>query len=212
MKKNSLIIVIGIFLLIQPLRAQTWEEPKRLTWTSGNSRCSVIAVDSYNHIHVVWQEETAGHFDIYYMKSTDGAVNWTAEKRITWTPGDSEKPDIAIDSNNHIHVVFKGIVSHYEDIFYKKSTNGGTSWTGNRVTWLYMSDWCRLEPAIAADSNNHLHVVFCIYCPGTAGYHDVYYKKSTDGGTHWIKFLRLANTVGYTRHPDMPLIQTTISM
>ena len=177
----------------------TWTKAKRLTWNSGSSEYPAIAVDTNNHIYVVWQDDTTGGHNTYYKKSTNGGVNWTG-KRITWSG--AIYPDIAIDSNDHIHVVYMT----YPGIHYKKSTNGGANWTGKRITWMTDGSYCSLfDPAIAVDSNNHLHVVFSIYCGGTAGYRAIYYKKSTDGGTHWLKSLLVAVTVEYSYEPDIAI-------
>jgi len=44
---------------------------KRLTYTSGFSGSPAIAVQSANKLHVVWEDNTTGNFELYYKKSTD---------------------------------------------------------------------------------------------------------------------------------------------
>ena len=44
----------------------TWGGTKRLTWNAGTSTSSAIAIDSVNTIHVVWQDDTLGKYEIYY--------------------------------------------------------------------------------------------------------------------------------------------------
>jgi hypothetical protein len=68
MKKQVLAIFCGVFLLIQSIGAQTWEEAKRLTRNSGDSFAPTIATDSNNNIHVVWDDSTPGNAEIYYKK------------------------------------------------------------------------------------------------------------------------------------------------
>ena len=175
MKKQAFIIVIGVFLIIQPICAQTWESTKRLTWNSGESYRPDIAIDSNNHLHVVWDDDSPGNSEIYYKKSTDGGASWTT-KRLTWNSGGSYRPNIAVDSNNHLHMVwFDNCTGNFE-IYYKKSTDGGVSWTTKRLTW---KSWWSGDPAIAIDSNNHLHVV---WMGGTPANSEIYYKKAQMGG------------------------------
>jgi hypothetical protein len=155
----------------------TWTT-KRLTNTSGFSGYPSVDVNSNNHIHVVWYDDTPGNHEIFHKKSTNGGGSWTT-KRLTYNSDDSYYPTIALDTNNHIHVVWHDNTPVNAEIFYKKSTNGGASWTTKRLT--YNSDESH-SPSIAADSNNHIHVVWIDYTPGNA---EIFYKKSTDGGGNW---------------------------
>jgi hypothetical protein len=178
MKKHALIIVFGIFVLIQPLSGQTWQSAKRLTWTTDDSDNQEIAVDSNNNIHVVWIEDASGDEEVYYKRSTDGGVSWTT-KRLTYDPDGSAFPDIAVATNNHIHVVWQAYTLGNYEIYYKRSINGGAAWTTKRLTYTSGSS---VSPAIATDSNNHIHVV---WHEGVPGSYEIYYKKSTNGGTSW---------------------------
>jgi hypothetical protein len=55
-----------IFYKKSPGRGTTWLPAARLTWNSGNSYYTSLALDSGNGIHVVWQDETPGASEIYY--------------------------------------------------------------------------------------------------------------------------------------------------
>ena len=171
----------------------TWTT-KRLTWKSSHSWKAAIAVDSNNHIHVVWEDDAHGKSEIYYKKSTNGGTTWTT-KRLTWNSGYSWRPVIAADTNNHIHVVWDDTTPGNLEEYYKKSTDGGTTWTTKRLTW---NSGTSRNSAIAADSSNHLHVVWedC-----TIGY-DIYYKRSTDGGSSWTT-KRLTYSSGTSEFPTL---------
>jgi len=178
-KKNFLIMLLvsGLFYLSHVALAY-WLPAKRLTWNPGESQSPAIAVDSNDHIHVVWADETPGNYEIYYKKSTDGGASWTV-KRLSFNAGDSKYPAIAVDSNNHIHVVWEDKTPGNCDIYYKKSTNGGTSWTVKKLSY---NSGDSNYPAIAIDSNNHIHVVWADKTPSN---YEIYYKRSTNGGTSW---------------------------
>jgi len=177
MRKLIIILVTGLFIL--PLTAGGGWITKRLTWNSGGSHSPAIAVDSNNHLHVVWHDETPGNYEIYYKKSTDGGSSWIT-KRLTCNSGGSYSPAIAVDSNNNLHVVWRDLTPGTWEIYYSKSTDGGSSWITKRLTWNSGWSW---DPALAVDSNNNLHVV---WEDDTPGHWEIYYKKSTDGGSSWI--------------------------
>jgi hypothetical protein len=53
--------------------------------------------------------------------------SWGPSQRITWTPEGSGNPAIAVDAYSDIHVVWHDFSPGAAEIFYKKSTDGGSS-------------------------------------------------------------------------------------
>jgi hypothetical protein len=193
----QIVSVLGLFFLVQLAQAQ-WTASRRITWTSGDSKAPSIAVDSSNYLHVVWYDDTPGTDQIYYKKSTNGGGPWMASRRLTVTGGSSRFPAIAADSSGNIHVVWEDDTPGSPEIYYRKSTNGGTSWTASRrLTWNLSGSG---RPAIAADSSGNIHVVWEDDTPGNA---EIYYRKSTDGGASWTASRRLTWTAGQSEGPDI---------
>jgi hypothetical protein len=150
----------------------TWTATKRITWTSGGSYYSAIAPGASQNIHVVWNDNTPGNYEIYHKKSTNRGDTWTATKRITWTSGTSWLPAIALDPSGDLHVVWQDFTPGKAEIYYKKSTDGGDTWsTTQRITWTSDDSY---RPAMAVDSSGNLHVVWQDETPGNT---EIYYKK-----------------------------------
>ena len=139
MKKR--ILFIGIIVLgfaFTALHAQTWSCLKRLTWNSGRSWDVSIAIRSGDDLHLVWQDSSTVHstYEIFNRRSTDGGSSWSTTRRLTWTNSNSFNPAIAADSANNIYIAWEQYVSGYTEIYLKKSTNGGNTWSGDkRLTW-----------------------------------------------------------------------------
>lgn len=162
----------------------TWTGTKRLTWTTGISKFPKIAIDSNDHIHLVWVEHISSNREIFFKKSTSGGNTWAGTKRLTWTPDFSRDPVIAVDSSNDIHVLWWEDTSLEDNLFYRNSTDGGTSWEATKkLTWNDHSS----RPSIAIDNNGHIHIVWNQYFAND----EVSYKKSTDGGSSWAATKRL---------------------
>jgi V8-like Glu-specific endopeptidase len=174
----------------------TWTAGQRLTWTSGGSHYPAIAVDPAGVIHVVWEDDTPGNREIYFKKSGDGGAAWTTAKRLTWSSGQSGLPAEAIDSSGHIHGFWEDSTPGNNEIYYKKSTDGGVSWTAVKRISLTSGD--SQYPDSAVDLSGHIHVVWEDLTPENW---EIYYNKSKDGGATWTAKERLSWTGGDSRHP-----------
>ena len=200
--KKIIIFLMFLSLSILPMSSQTWSPLIRLTWNSGNSYWPSITTSSINSLHVVWHDYSPGNNEILYRRSTDGGVNWPPLVRLTWNSGHSERPSIAADPGNGIHVVWGDYSLGNEEILYKRSTNNGVSWGGIvRLTW---NTGISRDPSITADSSSRLHVV---WNDGTYGAHEIFYKRSPNGGTNWSALTRLTWNSGESWYADIAVDQ-----
>jgi len=85
---------------------ENWSPTMRLSWASGSSGYPAVAVDLNNHIYVAWQYYTPGSFEIYYKKSIDGGASLELGQSADLEFGLVSGPAIAIDSDNHIHILW----------------------------------------------------------------------------------------------------------
>ncbi len=135
----------------------------------------------------------------FFLFTQVAQAQWTPAKRITWTPDSSKGQTIAVDSSGHLHVLW---YDYWEpgntEIYYKKSPDGGTTWTaGKRLTWTSGGSY---SPAMAIDSSGNLQVVWEDSTPGNS---DIYYKKSPDAGASWTAVRRLTWTSGNSHSPTI---------
>jgi len=176
----------------------SWSAIKRLSWSSSSSSMPTIDIDQNNDIHVIWADSASGNYELYHKKSTDGGSSWPASKRLTWTPKSTFRPQIGIDSSNTIHIICLDSPSSVDDVMYKKSKDGGASWTSlKRLTWTSVET---SMPAFVVAPDDSLHVVWRDSAPGNR---EIYYKNSTNGGTSWNGSKRLTWTSTTSSAPDI---------
>ena len=98
-----------------------------LSKNAGSSTDAKIAV-SGNNVYVVWDDFTPGNSDIFYRRSFDGGATFDPIINLSNNAGQSTRPAIAISGNN-VYVVWDDNTSVNFDIIYKRSTDGGASFT-----------------------------------------------------------------------------------
>ena len=190
----------GIYYRKSTNAGATWSANKRLTWTAIHSYWPAIAADSFGQIHLIWQDDSFGNYDLFYRKSTDGGMTFGARRRLTYTSGASQVPDIAVDQSGSIYVVWQDPTPGNAEIFCKKSPDGGNTWGTNRRLSMNAGD--SLAPAIVVDSSDQIHVVWQDKTPGNG---EIYYRKSVDGGATWSISRNLTQTTGNSYVPAVAI-------
>jgi len=155
----------------------TWELDRRLTYDTTNSYLPSVAVSGSN-VHIVWYDNRDGNYEIYYKRSTDGGVSWEQDIRLTRDTARSYIPSVAVSGVN-VHIVWRDTRDGNYEIYYKRSTDGGTTWGSDyRLT----NDTAFSDHPSVAVSNSNVHLVWDDARNGT---HRIFYKTSTDGGASW---------------------------
>lgn len=194
----GLTLFICFFLVQLMLQGQTWSPLQRLTWNSGGSQNPSIAADSASGIYIVWNDTTWGNCEIIYKYSTNSGDAWSNLRRLTWNTGFSNMPDIAVDSAAGVHVVWEDDTPGNSEIFYKRSTDSGSTWSAPiRLTW---NTGFSNYPIIAVDSGSGIHVVWRDYSPGN---YEIFYKNSTNGGITWSAPKRLTWNTSPSMSPSI---------
>ena len=160
--------------------AGSWGADERRSFDlPSDSLMPYIVSDSLGNLHLVWEDERHGNFEIYYLMWEASSSSWGSEERLTDEPAASKNPHLAVDPSGQVHLLWQD--RRYRSgggwrgfsLFYKKKT---TSW----------GDEARLSRkgyrgAIAADSSSNLHVAygsdFEVFGTLLAGNPEIYYMK-----------------------------------
>lgn len=193
MKHQPFFALLSVLTLAPTLHAQ-WEPDVRLTFndsssnTDENGRC--IAAVHGGTVHVVWFDKRDGKGEIYYKRTTDWGVTWGPDTRLTFQDSASVFPTIATTGSN-VHVVWADARdNHWQEIYHKRSTDAGLTWSQDlRLTY---NDSTSCFPSVSASDTN----IQVIWTDTRDGKPEVYHKRSADGGITWSSDARLSDLPG----------------
>jgi len=195
---------------------RTWSVPIRVNNDAGGASQSepALALDSANAIYIAWTDSRNGNNDVFFSKSTDGGLSFSANVRVNdVTTNSQSEPALAVDPvNPHlVHVVWTDTRSGVfgPDIFYANSTDGGLSFNPSaRVN----NDAGASEqgvPAIAVALNEDVYVVWRDPRTPAKGL-DIYFSKSSDRGATWTPSFNINDDSGSANQQD-PTIAVDVS-
>ncbi len=134
---------------------------------------------------------------IHVQRSDDDGFTWT--KVGSPVPGQGsatgdatfnniQGPLVADPSTGNVYAIYnagqasvqKGTSAAFNNVFVSRSTDGGRTWTANRVAhYPLFTDLSNVFPALAVDASNGRLVV------AWSDAHNVYFSTSTDQGSTW---------------------------
>jgi len=163
-----------------------WSEFINISNTSGRSSSPKIGIDPSNNLNVVWEEWGGDWVGILYsMRSNNG--DWSTPSTIT---NSGQIPDMGIDRNGNIHVIWMGL-----GVKYKMKLADG-SWMAEESVFPF-----GVNPAVAVNKQGDVHVV----CDETiANGNNIFYAMKPFIGS-WTEPLNLSDNPIYSCSPDIIL-------
>ncbi len=163
-----------------------------------NENMGQCLVANGDTLHIVWSDKRTNGSSIWYKRSIDTGLSWNTEVPITDTNGTAAFPAIAV-SGSIVHVVWRdSSLGHYAS-FYKRSTDGGNTWStpycldSNTLFW----------PGVAASGS----MVVVSLNKGIFGSTYVAFRRSLDNGATWDTVRTISTRTGPGRSED-PAIAT----
>jgi hypothetical protein len=128
-------------------KSGAWQNTKIANASTLGDEWTSIDVDSAGEAHVVFQNISAG---VFYLTNASGA--WVS-KKLTGGTGMVVYPEITVDSNNRVHIVYF-VPGGSPGLRYR--TNASGSWVTKRIT----TNAFDISADIALDAKRKVHIVY----------------------------------------------------
>jgi hypothetical protein len=211
----------------------TWEPPLRLTTDPADSWAPTIFA-LRDTLHLAWFDRRSSPHtevdvelalnaaleliglspspppprdpEVYYLPLFNQRIQEKLEAVLaaapTWVQagGDLSLLDSLLEEFENRHLTWQG----GWEIFYKRSTDGGESWSRDRR--LTRAPQASARPSIAAKGNK-VHLVWHDLRHGAS---EIFYKQSTNRGQTWRRARRLTHSPGRSAHANVALDGTGV--
>ncbi|MFH1050342.1 MAG: T9SS type A sorting domain-containing protein [bacterium] len=172
----------------------TWGDDVRITNDTADTKNPGIAL-SDNNVYIIFDDEREGNREIYFKKSTDYGNTWGEDVRLTFDNSASWCPSIEV-SNSGVHVVWADERSGYQgDIYYKKSTDGGDSWSNDIALCNEIGGSYNVSLSVY---NSNVNVVWNDTRSSSG---QIFYIRSTDGGNSWTEDINISYLAALSWYP-----------
>lgn len=103
----------SVYFVFSHDQGQSWSPPAAIQ----KGKYPGIDVDHFGFRHLVWQslDTILNTYEIYY----DCIDEWNPPMNISQSPGHSELPDLVVDANGVVHIVWAENVAGYTQVYYR---------------------------------------------------------------------------------------------
>jgi hypothetical protein len=164
-----------------------------------NSRSSLPTIALLdNDVYTAWSDGPFNNGEVYYRNSDDGGASFGNIINLSNDTGDSIRAEIAVSDSN-VFIVWQNQAT-VDNVFFKRSTDGGASF--DDTINLSNSQGNSTNPEFSVNGSSSVYAVWQNQARNNKT-HDIFLKRSTDGGASFGNIINLSNKTGYSTDPDI---------
>ena len=150
--------------------------PYNVSNSPGTSATPMVVADSNGDLHAVWyQNDTSLPGEILYARRL-GSI-WQPPENLSNSPDMAENPQIAVDANGTVHVVWTEDIEGTPEIYY--AYKSASTWLTENVS---QNPGASRDPQLVVQSNGTAHLLWRD-TTNTPGVYNIYYARRTTAWT-----------------------------
>jgi len=154
-----------------------------------------------NNVYTAWSDGPFNNGEVHYRNSADGGASFGDTINLSNDTGDSIRPEIAVSGSN-VFIVWQNQATKVDNVFFKRSTDGGASF-GDTIN-LSNNQGDSTNPEFSVNNSSSIYTVWQNQASNNKTY-DIFFKRSTDGGASFGDTINLSNNQGISTDPDIAL-------
>jgi hypothetical protein len=165
-----------------------------------NSRSSLPNIEVLeNNVYTAWSDNPFNNGEVNYRRSTDGGASFGDIINLSNNTGDSIRPEITV-SGSDVFIVWQNQATKGDNVFFKRSTDGGASF--DNMINLSNSRGDSTDPEISVNNSSSVYTVWQNHAINNT-IHDIFFRGSTDRGDTFGNVINLSNNQGDSTNPDI---------
>lgn len=143
---------------------------------------------------VTYRDETPGNAEIFVRISTNGGAAFGAATNLSANSGRSTSQRVLI-SGMFIFIIWLDATTGTDDVYLRRSTNGGATWEAVKNLAANVGDADSLDRSLAGTAFH------AIWDDATLGNFDIFYRLSTTAGSMFGGIVNLSANAGASLNP-----------
>jgi IPT/TIG domain len=180
----------------------------RISSILGTSDSPVIDIGYEGYMFTAWKDNsdwnnnTPAIWEIFTSVSSDGGKTWAPGTNISNDNFNSVKPVIETDKNGRVYVAWFDLGGSERNVWLSQSHDLGANW---EVPLIMSKDspGLSVEPALAADEQANVNLVWGNYNPNISEKLRIMFKRLIGSTNTWTDAVNVSGDGDYISYPDI---------
>jgi hypothetical protein len=165
----------------------TGQESINISNNGGASQSPSVYLDTSGNLYIAWSDNTAGNYDIYYLKWNGSAwvdADGTGQESINISNngGASQDPSVYLDTSVNLYIAWSDNTPGNYDIYYLEWN--GSAWvdadgTGQESINISNNGGASSTPSLSLDTSGNPYIAWSDNTPGNYEIYYLYWSTST---------------------------------
>jgi hypothetical protein len=198
MRFSPILLILLIIFSSTMVNAVTWSnyELRLTTYVDFDGIPAIIETDD-STLWIFWTRKVLDNYSILYVTSSNWGDSWSQETQLISSGGANSGVSVCQALDGTIWLVWASDRTGNYEIFYKTSSNYGTSWSND--TQLTFHSGCDLKPAIHQLSDG---AIWIVWSSSRSGGYDLRLKTSVNNGDSWSDDIQLTTDLSLDKMPS----------